>query len=410
MKICHIITRCIIGGAQENTLLTCEGLRDLGHDVVLMAGPETGPEGSLWDRVETAGLASVKIQTMRRAVRPLLDWRCLRELEAELRQGRFDVVHTHSSKAGILGRLAAHRAGTPLVVHTIHGMSFNRTQPAPLRVFYRALERWAGRYTHAFVSVADAMTDQAVAAGLAERERFTTIHSGMETDRFTPDQAVRQRVRADWGVAPDDVVVGTIARLFRNKGYEEILAAMPHMVRAAAASETPGAAATSDMPGAAAASDMAGAAGSLRFVWVGDGRDRPRYEQELSRIGLRDRVHLTGLVRPEQIPALLAGFDILVHASRWEGLPRAVPQALLMEVPVVTFDNDGAPEVVQPGQTGVLVPFGDIPTLAQRVADLAQNPAERHRLAHQGRQRCLEMFDHHKMTQQIDELYHRLLG
>ncbi|HUU84661.1 MAG TPA: glycosyltransferase family 4 protein [Phycisphaerae bacterium] len=381
MKICHLITRLIIGGAQENTLFTCEGLQDRGHEVVLMAGPETGPEGSLWDRVDSSGLAGVKIQSLRRAVHPLQDWRCLRHLTAALRAGRFDVVHTHSSKAGILGRLAARRAGTPLIIHTIHGMSFNRTQPAVVRTFYRALERHAARHTHAFVSVADAMTEQAVAAGLAEPDRFTTIHSGMDTERFTPDEAARARVRAEWGVEPNRVVVGTIARLFRNKGYEEIIAAMPRMV---------------------------GEADSLSFVWVGDGRDRPRYEQALAQLGLRDRVHLTGLVPPDRIPTLLAGCDILVHASKWEGLPRALPQALLMEVPVVSFDNDGAPEVVTPGVTGELVRLGDVDGLAAAVIRLARRPELRRRMGADGRKRCLQMFDHRLMVSRIESLYHCL--
>ncbi len=380
MKVCHIITRMIIGGAQENTLLTCLGLRELGHEVVLVSGPETGPEGSLWNRVEAAGLPSVKVAELRRSIRPLGDLRCVTVLERIIREGGFDVVHTHSSKAGIVGRIAAHQAGTPLIVHTIHGMSFNRTQPAIVRALYRTLERGVAKYTDLFITVADAMTDQAVAAGIAPRERFATVYSGMETDLFRPDAASRARVRREWGVSDGDVVVGTIARLFRNKGYEEILEAMPQMVAAD---------------------------GRLRFVWVGDGRDRGRYEDQLVRLGLRDRVHLTGLVPPEQIPALVSGFDILLHASRWEGLPRAVPQALLAEVPVVCFDNDGAPEVVEPGVTGELIPLGDSSGLAAGVGRLAKSPAERKRLGSVGRRRCLEMFDHRHMVRQIERLCRR---
>ena len=122
------------------------------------------------------------------------------------------------------------------------------------------------------------------------------------------------------------------------------------------------------------------------------------------------RVHLTGLVRPEAIPGLLAGFDILLHASRWEGLPRAAPQALLTEVPVVCFDNDGAPEVVEPGVTGELVRFGDAAGLAAAVGRLAKFPAERQRLGREGRRRCLDTFDHRKMVRRIDGLYRGQLG
>jgi glycosyltransferase involved in cell wall biosynthesis len=381
MKICHIITRLIVGGAQENTLLTCEGLRDLGHEVVLVAGPETGPEGSLWGRVASSGLSAITVDELRRAVSPGTDWRCLGVLRRVLTELGCDVVHTHSSKAGILGRLAARQAKTPLVVHTIHGMSFNRTQRWPTRALFGSMERWAGRFTDAIVSVADAMTEQAVAAGVAPRERFTTIYSGMDTGCFVPDEAARRRTRTEWGIPDSELVVGTISRLFRNKGYEHIIRAMPHLVR------------DTD---------------SLRFVWVGDGKDRPVYERELARMGLRDRVHLTGLVPPERIPVLLAGFDILVHASRWEGLPRALPQALLMEVPVVSFDNDGAPEVVTPGVTGELVPLGDVLGLATAVTRLARSPEVRKRMGTEGRAKCLQMFDHRRMVARIDDLYERL--
>ena len=143
MRICHVITRLIVGGAQENTVLSCRGLAERGHDVTLIAGPETGPEGSLWDKAEAAGCALVRVEAMRRAVRPNSDWRAARGLRHLFQQFRPDVVHTHSSKAGILGRWAAAKAGVPVVVHTIHGMSFNRTQGPAAYHLYRWLERRA---------------------------------------------------------------------------------------------------------------------------------------------------------------------------------------------------------------------------------------------------------------------------
>ncbi|MFQ5490667.1 MAG: glycosyltransferase family 4 protein [Phycisphaerae bacterium] len=381
MKICHVITRMIIGGAQENTLLTCAGLRDRGHEVTLLAGPETGPEGSLWPEVERLGIEHVVVDPMVRAVRPLRDWACWRRLEKLFSERAFDVVHTHSSKAGILGRATARRAGVPRIVHTIHGMSFNRTQTWPVRWLYRSLERRVGDWTDAFITVADAMTAQAVAAGLGPPEKFTTIYSGMRTELFGPNAESRARVRWDWGIDDQAVVVGTIARLFRGKGYEQIIQAMPQMCR-----QEP----------------------RLQFVWVGDGRDRKRYLADVTRLGLRDRVHLTGLVLPEVIPRLLAGFDILLHASQWEGLPRALPQALLTEVPVVSFDNDGAPEVVESGRTGELVPFGDHAALGRRVVNLAQDATGRRIMGAEGRRRCLDAFGHRRMVDRIEALYRAL--
>src|SRR3990172_9563570 len=203
MRICHLITRLIIGGAQENTVLTCRGLAQRGHQVTLIAGPETGPEGSLWDKAEAAGCALVRVEALRRAVRPFADRLAARELRRLFQRLRLDVVHTHSSKAGILGRWAASRAGVPVVVHTIHGMSFNRAQGRLTRKIYRQLEQNAARHTTAFVAVADAMVDQAVAAGISPRERFVTIRSGMETDEFMPNADLRRGHRKEWGVSHD---------------------------------------------------------------------------------------------------------------------------------------------------------------------------------------------------------------
>jgi len=381
LNICHVITRLIIGGAQENTLLTCRGLAQRGHRVTLMAGPETGPEGSLWDEAQTGGFESMIVPNLRRAVRPFSDARTYRALARLFGQIQPDVVHTHSSKAGIVARAAAKAAGVPVIVHTIHGMSFNRTQIAPIRVLYRWLEKRTARITSAFVAVAEAMIEQSVAVGVASRERFVTIHSGMETRAFAPSAQARAAARASWKIQEGEIVVGTVARLFANKGFEQIIAAMP--------------AALAAQP-------------RLRFVWVGHGASRKRYERRLIRMGLRERVHFAGLVPPGEISHCLNGLDILVHASLWEGLPRAVVQALLTEVPAVSFDNDGAPEVVVHGETGLLVPFGDTSGLTAAILRLAADGELRQKLGRQGRQRCLQAFDWRDMVARLEALYVRL--
>ena len=382
MRICHVITRLIVGGAQENTLLTCEGLHRKGHEVILMVGPETGREGSLWRRAERGGYTVERVDTLVRGIGVTQDIRCLRALKHRFTELRPAVVHTHSSKAGVLGRMAARQADVPAIVHTIHGMSFNRTQPWHVRSAYRWMERRCARSTDAFITVADAMTDQAVAAGLAERARFITIYSGMETDAFDSTRYDRPAVRAEWGVAPEHVVVGTIARLFRNKGYEQLI---PAMERAAEANKR------------------------LRFVWVGDGDQRAEYETMLRDRGLADRVHLTGLVAPDEVPRLLAGMDLLAHASQWEGLPRVAVQALLMEVPVAGFAIDGTPEVVIPGETGELVTLNDIDGLASAIERLAGDADRRRRFGRAGRELCLSRFAHTTMTDQIEAVYQGLI-
>lgn len=381
MNICHVITRLIIGGAQENTILTCAGLHEHGHRVTLLIGPETGPEGSLNEEVERSGYEVRTVPNLRRAIRPLTDWRARHDLAAIFKEIRPDVVHTHSSKAGILGRLAARDAAVPIIVHTIHGMSFNRTQSWPVRRFYQGLEQYCAGFTHALVTVADAMREQALAAGMAPQDKFLTVYSGMQTDLFDPQRWDRAAIRRRWGVADDEVVVGTVARLFRNKGYESLMPAMALAVR-----RNP----------------------KLRFIWVGGGARRMEYEKRLEELGIRSRVSLPGLLPPTLVPEMLAGMDMLVHASQWEGLPRAAVQALLMERPVISFDIDGAPEVVRPGRTGILVRLNDVPALAEAIVTLAGDATERRRLGQTGRQLCLQRFDHRKMVADLESLYLKL--
>lgn len=381
MHVCHVITRLIVGGAQENTILTCEGLHQRGHRVTLISGPTRGPEGSLVERARQGGYTFIELPELIRAVNPWMDFRARRCLAMEFRRRRPDVVHTHSSKAGILGRLAAHDARVPLVVHTIHGMSFNRTQPWLVRRTYAALEWWAARRSDAIVAVADAMIAQSVAAGICPRHKLRTVYSGMEVEQFTPSAERRRAARRHWEVADNDIVVGTCARLFRRKGYEQLIPIM-----AAAVRREP----------------------RLRFVWIGDGAQRAEYEARLARLGLAERTVLTGLVPPTEVPRLLAGCDILAHTSQWEGLPRVVVQALLMQVPAVAFDIDGTPEVVLDGRTGRLVPLNDLDAFVAALCELAADADARRRLGHAGRELCLERFAWRRMVDQLESLYAEL--
>jgi glycosyltransferase involved in cell wall biosynthesis len=250
-----------------------------------------------------------------------------------------------------------------------------------VRRLYRFLERRAGRMTDAIVTVADAMIEQAVTAGICARSKLRTIYSGMEVERFTPTRYDRKAVRQAWGFADQDVVVGTVARLFPRKGYEQLL---PIMARAAARDAR------------------------LRFVWVGDGAQRGEYESRLGELGLRDKTVLTGLMPPEHVPELIAGFDLLAHSSQWEGLPRAVVQALLMRVPAVAFAIDGTPEVLQDGRTGRLAALNDVESFADALCELATDAEARERMGAAGREFCLERFDRRVMVRKLDELYETL--
>ncbi len=383
MRIVHVITRLIVGGAQENTVLSCEGLHGRGHEVTLVTGPTTGPEGSIVDRARGGGYAFVEIPYLVRQISPTGDLHAYLALKRFFRSTRPDVVHTHSSKAGVIGRLAAHAAGVPTIVHTIHGMSFNRTQSRVVQSAYAMAERFCAKRCHAIVSVADAMTRQALEAGIGRPGQYETIRSGMNVADFDPECVRGEVNRKAWGIAPEHILVGTVARLFQNKGYEQLIE-----VIAQAAPRHP----------------------NLRFVWIGDGAHRAVYEEELRRRGLRDRVVLTGLLPPAAVPEALAAIDILAHTSQWEGLPRAVVQALLLRKPVVSFDIDGAPEVVIPGQTGELAALNDTAAFSEKLHMLADDEKRRRAYGEEGRRRCVFEFDAATMIDRLDRLYQRLAG
>ena len=378
LKICHVITRLIVGGAQENTLLSCEGQHDAGHDVTLLTGPSLGPEGSLMDRATRYGYRVETLDAMRRSILPGKDVRVYRELVRRYRELRPDVVHTHSSKAGILGRLAAWKARVPLIVHTIHGLSWTSSRRAVINNAYKSLERIAAKRCHKIVVVADAMTRASLAADIGRPGQYVTVYSGMDVVPFLNPPTPREQVRQRLGLQPQHVAVVTVARLFHMKGHDDLLDAAADLCR--------------DNP-------------NLRFLWVGDGLLRDTFQSQISNLALEDRFILTGLVRPEQVPELVNAADVLAHPSRREGLARALPQGSLAGLPVVAYDVDGNAEAIVEGKTGYAVKAFDVPAFVARVKQLAADAALRRRLGDAGRSFARDRFAAGTMVRRLEEVY-----
>ena len=380
MKICHVITRLILGGAQENTLLTCEGLHARGHDVTLITGPALGPEGELITRARRGGYRVIEMDEMRREISAVRDYRAYRRLVALLGELRPEIMHSHSSKAGILARKAAAAVGGMKIVHTVHGLPYHRYLSRWRNWLYIALEKCAALRSDAIISVADAMTRQALAAGVGRPEQYTTIYSGMEVEPYLDRPSRADAFRDSLGLTGDAILVVQVSRLAELKGHEYIL-------------------------------DAAGRITDPRvhFCLVGDGHWRERIASEINRRGLDDRFTFTGLLPPDQIPAVMAASDIVVHCSLREGLARTLPQAMLAGRPVVSFDIDGASEVVN-DSTGILLPPGDVDGLTSAIEKLSNFPDFRTVLGAAGREKCRNMFSHHRMVDRIEELYLRLLN
>lgn len=379
MRVTHVITRLIVGGAQENTLATVRGLRQIpGMEVQLVSGPASGPEGSL----ESEAGKLLMVPELVRPIHPLKDFFALQRLEKLFREQKPDIVHTHSGKAGVLGRIAAARAGVPIIVHTIHGPSFGKFQGAPANFIFTAAEKYAARVTTHFVVVADAMKEQYLAAGIGREEQYTKIFSGFALEPFLEAKNDLER-RAKWGLAPDDFVVGKIARLFRLKGHDDLFAVAPELTR-----QNP----------------------KIKFLLIGDGEWRGRFEALAKSRSVEKHFIFTGLVSPQEVPGYTGIMDALVHLSLREGLPRALPQALAAGKPVVAYDCDGAREACREGVTGFLIRPGDFNALRERLLQLAADPALCRKLGEAGQAFARENFAVEKMVRDTYTLYTKLAG
>jgi glycosyltransferase involved in cell wall biosynthesis len=381
MRVTHVITRLIVGGAQENTIASVFGLREKpGLEVNLVAGPSAGPEGSLESVfAKSPGLLTL-VPHLVRPIHPWKDSLAWRQLTQVFRVRRPDIVHTHSGKAGFLGRLAAARARVPIIIHTIHGPSFGPFQGPLANGMFRSAERRAGRITTHFVVVADAMKQHYLAANIGRPELYTKIFSGFDLDPFL-SAANDPGLRLSLGIKPDDIVVGKIARLFKLKGHDDLFAAAPALVQACP---------------------------QMKFLLVGDGPWRGRFESQARGLGLEKHFVFTGLVQPSSVPPLLGIMDVLVHLSFREGLARALPQALAAARPIVAYDCDGAREVCLDNETGFLLSPADLSGLRDRLLRLARDPALRERLGRRGRKFVQPLFGVEVMVGQLYQLYRRL--
>ena len=330
MLVTHVITRLIVGGAQENTVSTVLGLyRHPDYSVELISGLTRSdePEGSIQNLVEgIPGLLHL-IPELVRPVSPLRDLLALNKLRRRFEETRPAIVHTHSGKAGILGRIAARLAKVPTIIHTIHGPSFGTFQGDAPNLLFRTAERVAGRYTDRFIGVANAMNQQYLDAGIGHEALYDKVFSGFDLSPFLKAEN-NSDLRRRFGLSPDDLVIGKIGRLFQLKGHDDLFTVAPSIL---------------------------GRHPNAKFLLVGGGEWQARFERLVQQRGLSGSVVFTGLVRPDEVASLIGIMDIVVHLSRREGLPRVIPQALAAGKPVVAMDSDGAREVCLNDKTGYLL-------------------------------------------------------
>ena len=379
-KVFNVVTKLAVGGAQETALRYCSKLDPAGWETVLVTGSDSSPEGDLFDEAAGLGVPVVTVRALHRSIRPWSDLRALLELIRLFRSERPDVVHTHSSKAGLVGRLAARLAGVPVVVHTVHGWSFHDGMSPLARKVAIALERLAARWTTRLVVVSRADERTGRHEGIGEPGDYSLIRSGIDASAYLPSPERRARARAAIGCPEGQPVVGTVTRLCRQKDPVTLLKAVRRVVDARP---------------------------DVHCVIVGDGPLRRAVDDLIDELELGGHVTLLG--SRDDVSTLLAGFDVFALSSQWEGLPRVVVEAMAAGVPVVTTDAGGVAEAVESGVCGVVVPVGDAAALADGVVALLDDRRLADRFARLAESRVAE-FDTAAMIERLEALYVELLA
>jgi glycosyltransferase involved in cell wall biosynthesis len=376
--VLHVITRLDRGGSADNTLLSCLGLDDLGWEVTLAYGRTTEPSPVLSEVERRGSIERVVIQSLVRAVDPISDTRTFRTIRELVGRGGFDLVHTHSSKAGLLGRMAAHGTGAR-VVHTPHGHVFEGYfNPVVSRAFV-FVERLAARWCDRIVVLTDRGREEHLQRGVGHRDQFVTIHSGVRLEPYRNGMPRRDAVRLSLGLPRDARVVGCVARLTPIKGQTYLLEAIAR---------------------------LSGKIPDLRLLLVGDGEDRVALQARARREDLRGKVIFTGAcVDPR--PAM-AAMDLVAMPSLNEGQGRAVVEAMAAGIPVVASRVGGLPEVLDGERGGLLVPPGDPEALAEAIETLVTSPERVAKLARAGRLRATR-YDDRTMVDRLSTLYQSLL-
>jgi glycosyltransferase involved in cell wall biosynthesis len=384
IKVLHLITHLGVGGAQDNTLLTVKGHARERYEVHLAAGQDYID----WvARGQAYADAFFLVPDLRRSAHPQADIRTLNHLTKFLKTQQYHIVHTHSAKAGTLGRLAARRARVPIIIHTFHSFGWQVARTAHTRPwqvytasikerFYILVERYVASLSDGLITVSELNKQEAFHLNLAPPEKFTTIYSGIDLNRFkvNVDQI---KTCHSLGLSSHQPIVGTIGRLSTQKAPLDFVATAKMVLQ-----QKP----------------------QVQFVMIGDG---PLASQVRQAIGDEPRIRVFGY--RDDVPEVLSVLDLFVLSSLWEGLGRALTEAMITGVPVAATAVDGVPELVTHQQTGLLSPPGDPTRMAENIIWLLDHPEEAQRMQQAARNRVIPTFSAAQMVRQIEALYERLL-
>jgi glycosyltransferase involved in cell wall biosynthesis len=384
-KVLRVIARLNMGGPALHVAYLASGLREHGYDTTLVAGSLARGEDSMEFVADELGVKVERLRGLRRDISPIRDVLAVLRLAQLIRRERPTILHTHTAKAGAVGRLAALVSGDarpPIVVHTFHGHVL-RGYFGPLRTLgFRLLERWLARGTDALVAVSPEVRDDLVRLGVAPREKFTVVRLGIELEeRLGGASNGRDETRRVLGIGPERFTVGWIGRMTGVKRTGDVLLAFKELRERGV---------------------------DAVLCMVGDGPEREQVEQRAHDLGImRDTLFLG---YQENVAPFYSAFDAMILPSGNEGTPVSAMESLAAGRPVVATRVGGVPDVVRDGEDGFLVELGDVRELAGALARLADDPELRVRMGEAGRARVLPRYAVQRLVDDVDRLYRALLA
>lgn len=385
IKVLRVIARLNVGGPALHVAYLTEGLAGRGYETTLVAGSLAPGEESMAFVAAERGVRIEPLVDLHREIAPLRDLRAIFRLAKLIRRERPQILHTHTAKAGAVGRLAALLAGParpPIVVHTFHGHVLRGYFSAPLEFGFRLLERLLAYWTTALVAVSPQVRDDLVALGVAPASKFTVVRLGIELERRVRDEeGAGLETRRLMGVPPEAFVVGWVGRMTAVKRTEDLLRALRRLVDLGV---------------------------DARLCLVGDGPDREPLEQKAHELGVVRRCLFVGY--QDDVAPFYDAFDAMLLPSANEGTPVSAIESLAAGCPVVATRVGGVPDVVRDGVDGFLAEVGDAETMAGRLAELAADPERRRAMGASGRDRVFERYAVDRLVDDIDRLYRTLLG
>ncbi len=375
IRVLHVHTLPVVSGSGINVLLTMRGLRSKGYDVELACRGE----GELIQEAEKEGFKIRVVPNFAQEINIYKDIMAFFELIYIVKKYHYDIVHTHNSKAGFIGRLAAKIAGVPLVIHTIHGFAFHDFEKPWRRKLFIFLERLAAKWADKLIVISQPLKEWGLSVGIGREEQYTLIYSGIEMDKFKVNIDVNKK-KKEFGIKPTDLVVGMVAKLWKGKGHECVLKAAKKIIK--------------KIP-------------NTKFMFVGEGYLYEKIRDLRDKLGLNSYVIFTGFRK--DIPEITSIFDVAVLASYFEGLGRVILEAMILGKPVVATEVGGIVDVVEDGVTGILIPPNNSDALSDALIRLLYDEGLRKRIGENAKKRIDERFSAQTMIDRIHHLYRSLL-